>query len=219
MKPLATRAWILAAVAAGLLATIAPRSAQADVCLPLYGLTSPDNFRNASWVFGDIFTVGNESLELCALGAYDADGDGFVTPGGIATGLYDEATGTLLASAQILSTSTLDGLFRYEDVNSVILAAGHTYRVVAVNQDDLYNRDPNYTIDPHFTHNGYAYSQGTTLTFLTNPDFTGPDVVWMPNLKFRVVPEPASLVSATIAMGIGLAGFAARRRSRASRAA
>lgn len=216
MNRLRFRAYLIAALAVGSLAGIASESARADV---IFSLPSPDDFRNDSWIFGQVFTVGSQDLTATAIGAYDAGGDGFVTPGGIEAGLYDESTGTLLASTHVLSTSTLIDKFRYEAISPLTLLSGHQYRVVTVNGDDLYNIDTTYTVNPLVTSDGYKYSQGTTLTFLTNPTFTGNERVWMGNVMFTAVPEPASLISVSVALGIGLAGYAVRRRIAASRAA
>src|SRR5579872_1418415 len=104
-----------------------------------FSLSSPSGFRNNNWSFGEIFTVGPQNITVTALGAYDAGGDGFVTDGGIPVGIFRESDNALLASTNVVSGDPLSDNFRYAAISPLVLLSGTSYRVVADNENDLYN--------------------------------------------------------------------------------
>jgi hypothetical protein len=201
------------AVAAGLLFAIGVR---ADTIFGIAG-GAGTGFRNGnSWVFGEVFTVGAQNLSLSALGAYDAGGNGFVTPGGVPVGLYDYATGVLLTSTTVNNSSTLEGTFRFASASPVTLQSGHQYEVVSVNLSDLYNKASGVTVSPLVVDNGFRYTLGSSLAFQgAGAAFTGTNTLWMPNLQVAAIPTAAPLPSAAwggIAL-IALLGANQLRRS------
>ena len=178
---------------------------------------NPTPYRNGSWSFGEIFTVGSEDIVVTALGAFDAGGNGFVTPGGIPTGLFRESDGALIASINIMTTDSLIGAYRYASIAPLTLLAGEQYRVTAVNRDDLYNLGASFTIDPAITHDGFGYSNSTALVSANT--YIGDAQVWMANFQFDVAnasmnPEPVSLLIWSILACVGFhACFPLRRRA------
>jgi hypothetical protein len=152
---------------------------------PAWTQTAPSNFRNDSWSFGQIFTVGAQPITVVSLGVYDANGDGFVS-GSLPVGLYRESDAALLASTTVSSSDTLVSGFRYKSIPPVTLLPNTQYRVVGVNLSDLYNVTfGNFTVRPGITHTGnYGYGRFTTLTF--SNQFTGSGIIWFANFQFEV---------------------------------
>ncbi|MGH7944394.1 MAG: VPDSG-CTERM sorting domain-containing protein [Opitutaceae bacterium] len=210
MKPLSSRALVFGASLFGATFGLINQS----FAIPAWELSSVSSFRNASWSFGDNFTVGGSSISVDALGALDTGMNGFVTPGGIAVGLFNQA-GTLLVSTTVTSSSTLMGNYRFAPIAPITLNAGQQYRVVGVNGDDLYNISQGTltSIDPRVTWNSYSYGQSTTLLF--SNDFTGTERSWFANFNIAgpggtSVPDGGS----SIAMAaFAFAGLVALRRS------
>lgn len=155
-------------------------------------------FRNASWSFGQKFTVGSDDINVTGIGAFDAGQDGFISTGGIPVGIFRESDGSLLASTNVVSSDTLDGGFRFADIATLLLDANTEYRVVAVNLDDLYNGlTLNWLVDSAITLGNYGYCNTTVLTSCDN--FTGNNLIWMANFRFEIaaiidVPEPAPIL-------------------------
>lgn len=180
-------------------------------------VTTVDPFRNDSWSFGEIFTVGPNDIAVNALGALDVGLDGFNTTGGIQVGLFDELTSTLLASSNVLSTDPLTGNYRFASIAPVGLSAGAQYRVVAVNGADLYNiatGTPN-NVNAAIDWDGYGYCSSSTLQSCNFQ--SGSERTWMANFAFEVgsagaVPEPATW--AMLLLGFfGLGGLLRKTRN------
>lgn len=177
------------AIAAGLLSA---GQAAADTAFTLNGA---DGFSNGSWSFGEIFTVGAEAITVNALGAYDHNGDGFVSDGGIEVGIFRESDDALLVSTFVQSGNTLFNNFRYAAISDLVLNANTAYRVVAVSRSDLYNIFEGQTVHPAITRSGYGYCSTTALTSCDAQ--SGGERVWMANFQFNgggggVVPEPST---------------------------
>jgi hypothetical protein len=178
-----------------------------------FTLPNPGSFRNNTWSFGEIFTVGAQSLSVTALGAYDQGGDGFVTAGGIPVGIFRESDHALLVSTLVTSGNTLSANFRYATISPLTLLSGVSYRVVAVNESDNYNLDSSFSVDPAITRSGFGYCQTSVLT--SCDVFTGNSPVWMANFQFSPagqaqVPEPLSV--ALTGTGLAALGIIRARR-------
>jgi hypothetical protein len=178
---------------------------------PAWTLDTVSNFRNSSWSFGDIFTVGGSAITVTALGAFDANLDGYITAGGIPVGIFRESDGALLASTTVVSTDPVTDHYRFHAITPLVLLAGTSYRVVAVNRDDLYNiatGTPD-NVDPSITWIRYGYCNTTALTMCDA--FTGTERTWMGNFIIDgSVPEPGVLSL----IGLALAGLGFARKLR-----
>ena len=161
---------------------------------------------SGSFAFGTIFTVGTSDLLITGLGAYDFGSDGFTTEGGIKVGIYAEATNTLVASTNVLSSDPLIDSYRYSTA-TINLSANTQYRLVAVSGSDNYIQGAgtwNYN-SSELTVNGFSWVFTTELT----PSTSGNESDYgMGNFQFSAVPEPSS----AIIIGIGSLGMLARRR-------
>jgi hypothetical protein len=181
--------------------------------------TAPSEFRNDSYSFGEVFTVGPNDITVTALGAYDAGLNGFLTPsesGGIPAGIYNETTNALLASTNVLGTDPLANHFRFHAIAPLVLLAGQTYRVVAVNELDLYNiTDFQEVVNPAITRLRHGACATTTLTKCD--DFADIEPLFFANFQFDVaasVPEPATL--GLMALALLAMGYPRRRKSAGS---
>ena len=179
------------------------------VPMPAFTLTKVLGFRNDSWSFGEKFVVGATDITVDALGFIDVGRDGFVNLGHD-VGIYKES-GTLLTSTTVLGTDPLVSDFRYHGISPITLFAGQAYRVIGVNNDDLYNIDSSPVIvDPRITRTGYAYGNSTTLQFLN--DFHSAERLWVANFNIGgSVTAPDSGSTAFLAI-LGIAGMIAVRR-------
>ncbi len=179
---------------------------------PMFVLPRTDPFINASYAFGEIFTVGPSDLLVTSLGAFDAGMDGFFTEGGIPVGIFRESDDELLASTIVQTDDPLIDTFRYRAlIDPLVLLSGVDYRVVAVNRDDLYNISFDYIVNPLINRTGYGYCR--TRFLISCDDLTGDETVWMANFTAvptgpEPVPEPGSL----ILFGTGVAAMYTRAR-------
>lgn len=172
-------------------------------------IANSSSWTNGSWSFGTIFTVGSDDILITSLGAYDFGANGF-TSNSIQVGIYDELSGSLLSSANVLSSDTLIGTYRYANITNLLLTAGSKFRLVAVSANDSY--DLTFSDDAFhsaFKVNGYGYCSSTTLRACntnTEGDYS------MGNFLFNVAGQTAPSVPAPATLGLfGLALLAMRR--------
>jgi hypothetical protein len=168
------------------------------------------NFTDASFAFGNKFTVGNSNVIVSSLGYYDDFGNGFIDSHEV--GIYELVGNTLLTSTTVDNSSALVGHFRYTSVKRpLLLLAGTQYEVVGVSHGDNYAyNNVNFTVNPLIAYNGGYYSIGSSLTLAHNSNSVT-DGYWGPNMMLdAAAPEPGTISL----IGIGLAGlaFSARRR-------
>ncbi|MES2257381.1 MAG: PEP-CTERM sorting domain-containing protein [Pseudomonadota bacterium] len=175
-------------------------------------------FRADQYSFNEVFTVGGSNISVTGLGAFDDDGNGFTTAGGIPVGLYRDSDGALLASATIQSGDTLLNTYRFQNISPLTLLANTTYRIVAANLGDNYSIVLPDSVNPALTQNGYSYCVSTSLTVCDDNPGTG--INWMANFYLsddangngNSVPEPATL--ALFGFGCAALAFVRRRQGR-----
>src|SRR5262249_1029459 len=82
---------------------------------------APETFLSLGFVF-----TTNETITVSALGYYDHEQAGFATTHVV--GIFDD-TGNLLVSTELATgdEETLDGMFRYREIDATTLLAGRTY--------------------------------------------------------------------------------------------
>lgn len=140
-------------------------------------------FRNNTWIFGIDFQV-NSDISVTKLGYFDDNGDGFLSSHPV--GIFN-SSGTLLTSTTVESSDTLEANnFRYANTSPVTLSAGNTYRVVGANLDDQYTFNlTNFSTPSEINYISDTYSQGSTLTYLTNPSSNSTFNIFGPNFQFE----------------------------------
>lgn len=177
---------------------------------------------NTGLTFGVAFTP-TADLHLTALGFWDYGSDGLPAP--FQVGLWDDSTGTLLASVTISSEDALDtsltvegGQWRYESLGaSVNLASGTTY-MMGYHSSTIVSADENLILnfstvsgDPLVTLTGeFHIAIGGALAFPGIAIPTSGDYPGLVNAQFNVaaVPEPGCAVL----VALGAIGLLRRRR-------
>jgi hypothetical protein len=162
-------------------------------------------YTGGSWTIGDQF-VANDNLSVSSLGVYDPNGKA-IAPETVS--LWTDS-GTLIASAVVDSTGTLQGDFRYESLASAIsLTAGQTYRIAVgvENAPWLYGVSGVIT-DPEIRYTTGVWENGQNVF----PDQgTGGSGYISANFLIgaTAVPEPTPV--AMIALALLAAGVARRK--------
>jgi hypothetical protein len=144
---------------------------------------------------------------------------GYVSPGssvGNEVGIYNVSTTTLLASATLTSSSTVDGNFLYEAIAPVLLTAGQEYAVVGLytagNGAVGYTADSGVGAAAGITFNGYAYDNNSTLDLPTD-SYMPP--IFGPNFQFTAVPEASTMIAGVLLLlPFGACGLRILRKSR-----
>ncbi|MBX3111406.1 MAG: PEP-CTERM sorting domain-containing protein [Fimbriimonadaceae bacterium] len=152
---------------------------------------------------GWTFTV-NVPVLVQALGYYDYTGDDLVE--GHEVGIYDSSL-TLLVAGFVAPGDPLDSGFRYTACAPTPLLPGEYVIMGSSGLVDEYAWSPaSLWVDPRIT---YGVDQFAVGNFLQPPTSSNGIVGYFgPNFKTESVPEPA-----TMALGLGLLGLVARRRS------
>ena len=195
--------------------------ASADVAMSFTSaIISSQSQLSLGWVF-----TTNSAVTVDALGYYDDQGDGFITPHTV--GIFD-SVGNLLTSAS-LSAGTgnpLNGSFRYASISPYTLAAGQTFVIAATTEGpsdpwaygNAYISDglvtlPGFTVNPAISIGSnaarYVYQNDNVLQDPTS-HYSNFTVYAGPN--FQTVPLPPSL----LLLGSGLLGLMGLRRFKKS---
>lgn len=203
------KAMLLGAVVAVGLSFASPAPSAAATWAPALSV-GDDGFTfdgDGPWTLGWQFTAAS-AAQVVALGAFDADGDGFATSHQL--GLWDEFN-TLLATATVTSSDPLVAGFRYAAIPMISLIAGGTYTVAAADfgVGDGYYLESTISTQGSIVFNQAAFAEGSGLLLPT--DVTPVNGYFGANLLLNsAVPEPATW--GLLIVGFGLAGSALRRR-------
>jgi hypothetical protein len=172
---------------------------------------------------GFVFTT-NADVTVGALGYFDENGDGFLTPHTV--GIFD-GVGALLTSTTLAAGAgdVLDGHFRYHNISPLVLPAGNTYTLAATTGGPADGWafgisstlsgivvDPSISIEVDAARYLYQADDvlqdpyyGSGYTLYAGPDFKGTGTV-------TAAPEPGSLGLALTALALGI--VARKRGSR-----
>lgn len=183
--------------------------AYADVLGPLnpliQNLTPNIIATDSPWVLSEEFTANN-TVQVTALGFFDNNSANTTSH---EVGLYD-ASGNLLASANIAAGENYQNYFDWTSIAAVTLTAGKSYVIAGVSNSDGYEYKGSYTVNPDYTLTGYQYLQSGTLS---DPSLGGTGygddgfAYFGPNLATSV-PEPETYTL----FALGLLGLAYARR-------
>ena len=188
--------------------------AGAQASIAVIGFDTPGTSGTWGGMLGFRFTAQRD-LSVTSLGLYDAGKNGLAVEH--AVGIFD-VTGVLIASATVPINGTLDGWFRYQTITPINLIGGQTYTIAAeMKSTDDYTLTPaGFRVDSAISFDGSVENGSvTTLSGLVRNlpgAFAGTQGYFGPNFRYEsatAVPEPGVLMLA----GLGLAGFAASRRS------
>jgi hypothetical protein len=127
----------------------------------------------------------NVNIEVTALGYYDHNQDGF-TSGFHPVAIYDFVTKVQLAKVSVQSTSPLDGLFRYAEIEPLALAGGTSYVLAGYTSPQNNSNAENpagLTTASEITFQGYRFAVGGSDVSFPNETFGDP--FFGPNLLFR----------------------------------
>jgi uncharacterized protein (TIGR03382 family) len=179
-------------------------------------------------MIGWCFTA-NVNLAIAELGYFDYGGNGLSESHRV--GIWDEG-GALLASADVLPGSPLDGSFRYVPIPSVSLVAGQTYVIGGFqsNQSNPISLDGarlgSVSILPEISFvesrvsfvPSFSQPQGGSVNVVSGAAFSGGSTpVIGPNFKYSLnataIPEPGTSL---FAVALAAVGALQRRRARNS---
>lgn len=184
--------------------------------------------QNFGGSLGIDFVVNSTGAILSSLGAFDSNADGILSAGGITTQLWQrnnggtpndptDDTGTLI-TAETFSPAvpgTLEGSYRFKDLNTPLSLAPGDYTIVAFGYDAAEMNGNIFTPDnvPYSDEGNGTISFvgrsrfGTAGSFPDTPDSIA--VQYMgPTFKFSALPEPGTVTLA----GLIAAGLLLRRR-------
>jgi len=159
------------------------------VTYPAQAVTEENFFpMTEGWVFKPVVDI-----RVTALGFYDDGQDGLRRPHKAA--IFDMSNKQLLVSIEVQPQSPLDGVFRWAEIEPLVLSAGHAY-VVAVEQvapwDHEILKPKGREFAPEIQYVGYREHWGKespTWGFPEN-DRTGAGPFLTANLKFKPVSAP-----------------------------
>jgi hypothetical protein len=178
--------------------------------------TTTDWNDGSNYSLGWSFTA-NQDLYVNSLGVYAApqfgDGNRIFTQEHV-VGIFD-AGKNLIASTTVSSSSTLNGFFRYNALDSrVTLTKGSTYYIAAaMGADQFAMGTTGSSVNPLITYNGSFYTTSDTLAFPTLADgtLTVADGTFGPNMDVTPTPIPAAFW--LLGSGLGMIGVIRRKRS------
>ena len=168
-----------------------------------------DHWDGSYYSLGWSFKVGSDNIDVDALGFYDDQKNGLTQSHDV--GIYD-AQGNLLASTTVTPNAVLSSWWRWSSLTSpLVLAAGQTYYIAAVNGSENYTWNPfGFVTAPGINFVQDQYIVSSTLAFPSYSYNGSNGRAWFgPNFNTSTaVPLPASL----LLMGPGLAGLAVLRK-------
>jgi hypothetical protein len=138
-----------------------------------------------NYIVGYRFTV-SQATPVTALGLYDYDNDGVNDNArDTAIAIYRTDTRVMVASAVVGAAATTENRWFYKDLASpVTLQPGLTYTVVSQHWTGGENIGLNGSAnrDPRLTMSGFAYANGSTMTYPSLQSSSG--MYGVPNMKF-----------------------------------
>ncbi len=171
-----------------------------------------------SWTLGFTFRT-NQEITVTHLGFYDDRKDGLTEAHSVklldaADQVLGDEVDQILVEGTVRPTDPLISWFRYTQVTPTVLAAGRTFRIVAITGSERYTWNPvGFVVDPAITFLGDTFQPITSP--LSQPElqpatplaFTSGGVTgWFgPNFQFEVTPIPTpALLPGLIGMGMAV---------------